>query len=396
MDQADKLYDSGKPEYYKGSTIADQSKATIVALKNTEALARNGNTSALTNATNAVNGVMTQGTNTQANQTLSQLQNGVKLGTNPTDAIAKNIANGSNVGQNYTNAAMGLQQNQANSLATGSNPAMDYLRSTASGANVGNNPWLDKMVSNSQDQIAEKLKNVTNPGIASQAAAMGRMGSGAYARQLNSAQSTAANEMAKVATDMYGSQYNQDQQNQLNAANTYGNFANQDVANRLNANQSLASTSDSQQAARQNALNSNRDFQMAGANLASSNYQNNIANLFASNDQRLNAANAANSQTNAVNAQKLNAAGMAGQTYQNQYLPQQQLAAVGQQQDTRAQDLLNADIQRWDAQQNQPLQNISNMINLANAGGYSNTTTPVYNNTAGQGLGLLAALAGLF
>ncbi|WP_037454278.1 hypothetical protein [Sinorhizobium fredii] len=396
LDQADKLYDSGKPEYYKGSTIADQSKATIVALKNTEALARNGNTSALTNATNAVNGVMTQGTNTQANQTLSQLQNGVKLGTNPTDAIAKNIANGSNVGQNYTNAAMGLQQNQANSLATGSNPAMDYLRSTASGANVGNNPWLDKMVSNSQDQIAEKLKNVTNPGIASQAAAMGRMGSGAYARQLNSAQSTAANEMAKVATDMYGSQYNQDQQNQLNAANTYGNFANQDVANRLNANQSLASTSDSQQAARQNALNSNRDFQMAGANLASSNYQNNIANLFASNDQRLNAANAANSQTNAVNAQKLNAAGMAGQTYQNQYLPQQQLAAVGQQQDTRAQDLLNADIQRWDAQQNQPLQNISNMINLANAGGYSNTTTPVYNNTAGQGLGLLAALAGLF
>jgi hypothetical protein len=552
----DKLIKEGAPKQFEGSTVADQSKATLDALNGTENLARNGNTSALTNATNAVNGVMTQGTNTQANQTLSQLQQQMNFGTNPTDAIAKGIANGSTVGQNYTNAAAGtaaglqnysnaaastaaghqnftnaaagnaaglqnysngaisqfqgmanylnpalaqsqgygsytnaaagLQQNQANSLAQGNNPAMDYLKNTASGANIGNNPYLDRMVGQQQDNIAEKLKNVTNPGIDSQAAAMGRMGSGAYARQRNSAEQTAANEMSKVATEMYGNQYNQDVQNQMNAAGQYGNFYNSDVSNQLNANQALAGTDaqqqqlrqagtslygdlansqqtqrlnatnslsnaydsqqnarlsanqnygnmldsqqsqrlnanqnyanildnqqnarlsanqnyasimDSQNAARQNALNSNRDFQLAGMSQLGNNYQNSIANMLSGNSQRLNAANAANNQQNAVNDQRLNAAGMAGQTYANQYLPYQQLASVGEQRDSRAQDVLNAEIAKWDYDQQLPMQNIGNFVSLLNNGNYSNTTTPVYNNTAGQVLGGLSSLAGLF
>ncbi|WP_207953835.1 tail fiber domain-containing protein [Sinorhizobium meliloti] len=487
----DELIKSGAPKQFEGSTVANQSNATLDALNGTENLARNGNTSALTNATNAVNGVMTQGTNTQANSTLSQLQQQMNFGTNPTDAIAKGIANGSTVGQNYTNAAAGtaaglqgyqngaisqfqgmanylnpalaqsqgygnytnaaagLQTNQANSLAQGNNPAMDYLKNTASGSNIGNNPYLDRMVNQQQDNIADKLKNVTNPGIDSQAAAMGRMGSGAFARQRNSAEQTAANEMGKVATEMYGNQYNQDVQNQMNAAGQYGNFYNSDVSNRMNANQALAGTDaqqqqlrqagtslygdlansqqsqrlnatnslsnaydsqqaarlgananyagilDSQQSARQNALNSNRDFQLAGANLASNNYQNNIANMLSGNNQRLNAANAANNQQNAVADQRLNAAGMAGQTYANQYLPYQQLAGVGDARDTRAQDVLNAEIAKWDYDQQLPMQNIANFTNLLNGGGYSNTTTPVYSNTTGQVLGGLSSLAGL-
>ncbi|WP_201272995.1 tail fiber domain-containing protein [Sinorhizobium meliloti] len=487
----DELIKSGAPKQFEGSTVADQSKATLDALNGTENLARNGNTSALTNATNAVNGVMTQGTNTQANSTLSQLQQQMNFGTNPTDAIAKGIANGSTVGQNYqnsaagtaaglqnysngaisqfqgmanylnpalaqsqgygnyTNAAADLQTNQANSLAQGNNPAMDYLKNTASGSNIGNNPYLDRMVSNQQDAIADKLKNITNPGIDSQAAAMGRMGSGAFARQRNSAEQTAANEMGKVATEMYGNQYNQDVQNQMNAAGQYGNFYNSDVSNRMNANQALAGTDaqqqqlrqagtslygdlansqqsqrlnatnslssaydsqqaarlgananyagilDSQQSARQNALNSNRDFQLAGANLASNNYQNSIANMLSGNSQRLNAANAANNQQNAVADQRLNAASMAGQTYANQYMPYQQLAGVGEARDTRAQDVLNAAIAKHDYDAQLPMTNIANFTNLLNGGGYSNTTTPVYSNTTGQVLGGLSSLAGL-
>ncbi|RVM26255.1 hypothetical protein [Sinorhizobium meliloti] len=488
----DDAFKNGAPKPWEGKQVADQSKATLDALQGTENLARNGNTATLTNATNAVNSVMNQGNNTQANQTLSQLQQQMNFGTNPTDAIAKNIANGSNIGQNYTNAAAGtaaglqgysngaisqfqgmtgyqnpalaqaqgyggytnaaagLQSNQANSLAQSNNPAMQYLQQTASGANVGNNPFLDKMVSNQQDAIANKLKNITNPGIDSQAASLGRMGSAAYATQRNNAESTAANEMAKVATEAYQAQYNQDTANQLNAAGQYGNLANQDVANRLNANQALAGTDaqqqqlrqagtslygdlansqqsqrlnaanslssaydsqqaarlgananyagimDSQNAARQAALNSNRDFQMQGANLASNNYQNSIANLFAGNNQRLNAANAANNQQNAVADQRLNAANMAGQTYANQYLPYQQLAGVGDARDARSDLQLRAEIDKWDRMQQQPIQNAANFINLLNSGGYNNTKTQVYSNTGGQMLGGLAALAGLF
>ncbi|KIV61201.1 Phage protein [Rhizobium sp. UR51a] len=194
---------------------------------------------------------------------------------------------------------------------------MQYLQKTASGANVGNNPYLNQMVSNQQDQIANRLKNITNPGIDSQAAAIGRMGSGAYATQRNNAESVAANEMAKVATDMYGNQYNQDVSNQMNAANAYGALYNQNIANNQN-----------QQA-------NDRSYQLSGMNTLSNNYQNNISNMLGLNDQKLNAANASVAADSSLASQKLNAANMAGQTYQNQYLPSQQLANVGATQDQR-------------------------------------------------------------
>lgn len=427
--KADGLFKDGAPKPYQGSTIADQSKATKDALNGVENLARNGDTSALTNSTNAVNSVLTQGGQNQATNTLSELMNGTALGTNPATAIAGQIANGQpSAGQNftnpalsqaqgygnYTNAAMGLQSQQANSLAGQNNPAMAYLQNTASGANIGNNPYLDRMVSGQQDQIANKLKTVTNPGIDSQAAALGRMGSGAFASQRNNAEGIAANEMAKVATDMYGNQYNQDVQNQMNAAGQYGNFANQDVTNRLNANQALSNSdnqqqqtrlagtgllgdlANSQQTQRQNATNSDRDYQLQGLNTLNNSHQQNIANMLAGNDQRMNAANSQLNATSDLNNQKLNAANMAGQTYQNQYMPYQQLAGVGQERDARSDLELQSKVNAWDRSQQQPIQNISNMINMLNGGGYNNTTTPVYSNTGGQILGGLSALAGLF
>lgn len=406
---ADKLLKNGAPKQWTGKNIADESKATTDALKGVENLARNGDTSTLKNSTTALNSVLNQGTNTPANQTLSQIQNGVNLGTNPTQAMAMQIANGQTAqapGQynaNYTNAATGLQQSQANSLANSNNPSLAYLQQTASGANIGKNPYLDSMVSNQQDKIADKLRNVTNPAIDSNAAAIGRIGSGAYAAQRNNAESAAANEMAKVATDMYGNQYNQDVASQQNAANMYGNFYNNDVANRMNANQALSATDLAQQQQRMAASNSmnsqfnaNRDYQMQGMNLASNNYQNNIQNMLANNDQRMNAANSQLTSANNVNAQKLQAAGMAGDIYSNQYLPYQQLAGVGKQKDDRASLELQAAISKWDQKEQQPIQNVANMLTMLQGGNYQNTTQPVYSNPIGQVGGLISGLAGLF
>lgn len=359
----DKLYKDGAPKAYEGSLIADQSQATKDALAQAEATARNGNTSTLTNATNAVNSVMNGTGNQQAQNTYSQLQGQTGFAANPTNNMASQIANGQ--------FASGQKSN---------NPAMSYLQQTASGANIGNNPYLNQMVSNQQDQIANKLKNVTNPGIDSQAASLGRMGSGAFASQRNNAQTTAANEMAKVATDMYGNQYNQDVSNQMNAANAYGSMYNQDIANN------------------QNQLANDRSYQLQGMNTLSNNYQNSISNMLGLNDQKLNAANASVSADSNLATQKLNAANMAGQTYQNQYLPSQQLANVGATQDQRLDALKAAEIGLWDQKQQQPIMNAANFINLLNGGGYNSTTskTPVYSNTAGQVLGGLSSLAGLF
>lgn len=487
--QADKLYSEGKPEYYQGDTIAGQSSATKDALNQQEALARAG-AGGIKNAQNTVDAI-TQGKNfsSQPNQTLSQLQNGVAFGTNPASSTVNNIAGGAQVGQapgqatltagqnytnpgiaathqamsgvnanytnpataqaanynQYTNAAAGLQAQQANALASGNNPAMDYLRSTASGNEIGKNPYLDQMVQKQQTKIADQLKNITNPQIDSQAASLGRMGSAAYATQRNNAESTAANAMAQVATDMYGNQYNTDKDRQMSAAGQYGNFYNQDQQNQMQVNAYLANTSNSQQQNRMqgtdlygnlnnaqqglrndaaniglagagqigslsnaqqglrtdaaNSLNSqyqfDKNYQMQGLGLQNDIHQQGIQNQFQNNTQKLHAANSQFSNQNAQANTQLGAAGMAGDMYGMGYLPSEYLARVGAQRDQRSQDELNAKIQRHDFNQNQPLANIANMINLANGGNYSNTTSPVYNNTAGQFAGGITSLLGL-
>ncbi|WP_203426183.1 tail fiber domain-containing protein [Sinorhizobium sp. BG8] len=412
LKQADELYSAGKPEYYKGDTVADQSKATTDALKQQEAIARGG-FGGIKTAQNTVSNI-TSGNkfSTQANNTLSQLQNGVSLGTNPAAATAAKIASGQNgtapgtstltAGQNWTNAALGAQQAQSKALASGNNPAMDYLRSTASGAEVGNNPYLDQMVANQQTKIADQLKTVINPQIDSQAASLGRMGSGAYASQRNNAESTAANAMAQVATDMYGNQYNTDKDRQMSAAGQYGNFYNSDQQNQMQVNANLANTSAQQQGIRTDAANSlnnqyqfDKNLQMQGLALQNDIYQSGIQNQFQNGTQKLNAANSQFANQNAQAQTQLQGAGMAGDMYGLSYLPSQYLAQIGAQKDQRAQDVLNADIQRHDFNQNQPLANIANMINLANGGNYSNTTTPVYNNTGGQIAGGITSLLGL-
>lgn len=440
--QFDDLLKSGAPAAWSGPLIADQSAATKDSLSQAEKIARGGDTSALTNATNAVNSVMNQSGNTQANQTLSQLQNGVNLGTNPTDAYAKSIMNGgaskapgsynlnytnpalsqaSGYG-NYTNSASGLQSAQAQQLANSANPAAsDYLKQTASGANVGANPWLQQNIANQQANIANTLQTVTNPQIDSQAALAGRTGSGAYASMRNNADATASKAMSEVATNALTQQYQQDIANQQNAANLYGNLYSQDQQSRLAANQALAATdaqqqqirqagtslygslSDSQNAAQlanSNAanaqFNAGNNLAMQGAQLASGNYAQNIQNMLNNDQNKLSAANSALSAQNALNGQKLQAASQAGQAYSGQYLPSQMLGQVGQSQDNYNTAALQAAIDSWNTKQQQPLTNVSNFVNLLNGGGYNNTTQPVYSSSTGQALGALSSLAGLF
>lgn len=440
--QMDKLIKEGAPAAWSGPLIADRSNATVDSLSQAEAIARGGNTAILSSGSNAVNGVLNSGINAQAANTLSSLQQG-SLGTNPTINFATSVMNGSSGSnapgsynlnytnpalqgasgyQNYTNSASGLQTAQAQQLANSSNPAASaYLQQTASGANIGNNPYLQQNIANQQASIADQLKNVTNPGIDSQAASLGRMGSGAYASQRNNADATASKSMADVAVNALTNQYNQDVSAQQNASNLYSNMYNQDVSNRLNANQALASTdaqqqqlrqagtslygslSDSQNAARlanSNAANAqyntNNQYQMQGANLLNNSYAQSISDMLNLNQQKLSAANSQISADSNLNGQKLSAASQAAQQYQNQYLPSQMLGQVGQSQDTFNTANLQAQIDQWNTAQTKDMTNIQNMVNLLNGGNYSNTTQNVYSNQTGQALGALSSLAGLF
>jgi hypothetical protein len=244
-------------------------------------------------------------------------------------------------------------------INTQANPALAYLQQTASGANVGKNPYLDASVAQTTQKIADQLGNVTLPSISGAAAGAGRLGSNAFASQLNNAQSTAADAMSKAATDMYANQYNADVAAQQNAANSYGNFINTGTQNQINAGNALSQASLGQQGVRNDAANGLNQYGI----------------------------NKANTQ--------LQGAGMAADQYTNGLLGSSVLGQVGQTQDTRNQDILNNTIQRYEQQQQQQLTNLGNFTNILNGGGYSNQTTPVYNNSAMQGLGIFTSLLGL-
>ncbi|MNL47881.1 hypothetical protein D3C87_1706910 [compost metagenome] len=134
---------------------------------------------------------------------------------------------------------------------------------------------------------------------------------------------------------------------------------------------------------------------MQGLGLQNDIYQQGVANQFQNNSQRLNAANSQFANQNSQANTQLQGAGMAGDMYGLNYLPSQQLAQVGAQRDAYLDLLKQAEVNKWDRQQQQPITNIAQMLNFANGGGYNNQTTPVYSNGLGQGLGLFTSLLGL-
>ncbi|MEW9616019.1 tail fiber domain-containing protein [Shinella sp. S4-D37] len=335
LDQADKLYDEGKPEYYQGQTYADQSKATLDAQKLTEKTARQG-TDLFGNAQNVANGVMTGSAYSgQSGKTLGQ-------------------------GQAWVNPALSMQQTQAQNLSGSNNPAMSMLQQTANGDFLNSNPYLDQAISNANAPLIQQFKTQIAPGIDSKAALAGRTGSGAASFLRNDAESTLANAMSKNASDIAYQNYGNERTNQLNAQNSIGNFYNTDVGNQISANQAIAGTAAQQQGLRMDAANSQ--------------FQNE------------------NAQANT----QLQAAGMSDYLRGLDYYDADKLAGVGAQKDAWNNMVKQADIAQWDYQQNQPLNNIANMINLANGGGYNNQTTPVYSNSGAQVLGGLSSILGLF
>ncbi|QCM09983.1 tail fiber domain-containing protein [Agrobacterium tumefaciens] len=417
--QYDTALQQGKPQVWTGPTVANQSNETKLAQQMAMQAATNGNTtSMLNNATNATNNlIQTGGANQQANQTYSNLMNGLNLGSDPSmggiAALLSSTANTTAPGsQTYANVAnsnnpgVGASQS-ALTAAQGANPTNANLQATASGANIGNNPYLNQSIANNQQNIADMLKNSTLPSLNGQAAALGRNGSGAFASQINTATGTAANQMAKVATDMYANQYNTDVNNMLAANTQLSNNHNTGVQNQISAANNLG-----------NAFAQNANTQLTGAQGLDQNYQNSISNLSSLLGQQsnmynqgvsnnlnnanltLNAANAGtNASQGAANTQ-LNAANNAGNIYQNSLLPAETIGNIGAMNDAYAQQVLNGQISQWDLQQQTPLIQLANFANILNGGGYnsqtSQTTQPgnsALSNILGLGTSFLGFLS---
>ena len=88
------------------------------------------------------------------------------------------------------------------------NPSYDYLSNTASGGMLNANPWLDKTFDQAASRVTDAFKNVTVPGINSQAAGGGGMfGSEAWRQLHDTAQTNLGDTLNNLATNVYGGNY---------------------------------------------------------------------------------------------------------------------------------------------------------------------------------------------
>jgi len=93
----------------------------------------------------------------------------------------------------------------------GQRMAGNTLANYASGGMMGQNPYLKQTVGTAMQDAADSIN--------SQFSGAGRYGSGAHGRVLS-------DRLGNIATNAYMQDYNQQQQNQLNAANSLGGLAN--------------------------------------------------------------------------------------------------------------------------------------------------------------------------
>jgi hypothetical protein len=150
----------------------------------------------------------------------------------------------SGLARQYANRAEGLS-NQAFTPYTGQrfegltdaqNQAGSFYRQ---GMNSGTNPYLDQMVNRAQSNIVSNYNQTVRPQLDAMSARSGSFGNSGVASTVAQQQKALGNQLADVATSMYGGQYNNDQAYRMNAANQlmgYGQQQQQTGQNQLDFN----------------------------------------------------------------------------------------------------------------------------------------------------------------
>lgn len=288
------------------------------------------------------------------------------------------------------------------------NPAMMPLMMTAGGGYLNANPYLDATFSKAADNVTRAYQTGTMPAIDSAfSRSSGALRSGAAMNARDQAQENLGKTLSGLATDIYGGNYATERQNQLSAANSLGGLYQSGLGLRTSAagtsaGQGTADASTRLAATGQIAGDMSGDLarRMAASDAMTRAEQGDLSNFMAANDRlsqafntgadrQMAALNSSNNMYNASRAQQLQALGM-----QPQYLQAQQQmdyndlnAALGAQQQG-----INADIARWDYNQNAPRNNVNWYMNAIN--GMPTGQTSSVSQGGGNPLGMLLSGVG--
>jgi hypothetical protein len=132
----------------------------------------------------------------------------------------------------------GLNQQQAqlaNQLTRGQvvNPALQETQRIALGGDLGRNPYLNAQYQQGAQQLTDQWKNTVVPGMDTNFAQSGRLGSGAYALLRNQTEQGLARGLGDLATNIYGGAYQSDQANKMAALNQWQGLGQTAIGNQL-------------------------------------------------------------------------------------------------------------------------------------------------------------------
>tara|TARA_R110000803_G_scaffold23517_3_gene57649 strand:+ start:7112 stop:7999 length:888 start_codon:yes stop_codon:yes gene_type:complete len=127
-----------------------------------------------------------------------------------------------------TNQAMQAMEARANAGSPLQQAGMAQAQSTIEGDYLNANPFLTGAYNAASAPVIEQWNNQIAPGIDSSFAGAGRMGSGLYAQQRNSAENTLGRNLTDMSSKMAYANYAQERQNQLDMAGQSGQMAQQD------------------------------------------------------------------------------------------------------------------------------------------------------------------------
>ena len=212
LNEAQQLYQTDTPEYYGGQTYISPSQNTQYAL------------GAAQNRALAGNPLLTQ-----AQQNIGNLQ----TATNDANPMFQNIYSNAQTSPSLANSVYG-------GLASGrmGNMAQPLNQFSASGGYLGSNPYFNAALQGAGQAATNQYFDAINQ-AQSGASQAGRYGSGAQENLFNRAGSTLASTLANKAGELSFQQYGMERGLQEAAMGRLGATSAQDIANRLSGAQAL-------------------------------------------------------------------------------------------------------------------------------------------------------------
>jgi hypothetical protein len=421
MEEAQSLFKEGAADFYPGSTVAGFSPETSGALNAMTYRGMNG-AAARVPMQHALN-VMSDGQlmDTTALDGLRNIGNTNGYALNPATAgFASMATTGPGTADRLLGRTGDIIQTGGNNLATfrsdvgdiisgaaqNANPAYSSLGLTADGGYLAGSPFADAAYNKAADAVTRSFRTAVSPAIDGRfAMTSGGSTSGARLNDTSIAEDSLGRTLSGLATDIYGGNYQAERDRQLSAANSLGSLYQSGLGLRTSAAGTSAGTGAADTSARLAASTavSGAESDDAAKKLAANQA---LGSLYESGaDRQIDALTRANSVYNQGRAQQLQALGLQPAFQDMDYRDLEAALGAGQARDTQAQNLINADIQRYDYGANAPWNNVARYMAMVNGGtpGTSTSMTtsggnPLASLFAGAGgLGQLAmAMRGLF